>query len=290
MIVPPSAIPKQFKSINEKIRLEQNAYIDRLVNQQQTLVEKDAVIAVAHTRQVLLSLKKTNVGAAKKQLDKVLARLNQLASMKAEQDVAVIQISKMVSDHLIDPLNIKNKKQIIDAQWQLGHAQIVRRLLNNFANDIVMTTQSISTLDFIRTIKQIRSLIARDQTDEARRLTEGLLKSGKQAEFVIPLPLLRAELMIKEAERLTQQGIDNQQSSHAQLQWLLDNANYQLHLSEVFGYGEPGHYKMFYQAIDGIKNLIKADQQITALLSQLSSVIMRQKNEVIDELSKLPYN
>ena len=283
-------VPGHFEFINTQIQPGLKAEIAQRVQQKQELVDDDVVVAVAKVRRALLLIDNKEIDAAKKQLAQALSKIKAVLDRSPEQDLVPIQVSHYVRDDLTNLDIIRSKKQEIDVQWQLNHIQIARRLLDGFASDAVITVQNITLNSFVQEITKARLSLSEHNIEDTGQALTGVLKSIVQTVSIIPLPLFRAELMIKESEQITQQMDMNKQFDKARLQWLLENAKYQMQLGEALGYGDQRRYKKFYQAVEGVMSLVAADQQPAMLLKKLRSVVTALKNEVIDELSYLPYN
>ncbi len=281
----PTTVPAQFETINALIQAKLDARIDQHIKQERALINYTAYAAVNNVKDVLILLEKGDVVTAKTQLSRALFNLQQIAENKSSLDIVPIEVNSLINDDLVDYDAIRVKKREIDRQWQLGRTQVVRYLLNRYSSDFVVRTRSVPVTQFIHGIKQIKLLIKQTKVEDAKRVIESLLKVIIQTNRIIPLPLCRAELIINEAEQITRKTTNNQRSRNLQITQLLSNAEYQLKLAQQLGYGNQNRYQIFYQAIEGVRNLLKADQKTTKLLIKLRSVISVLKNEVIDELS-----
>lgn len=289
-IISTITVPAQFETVNKKIQPKVNSYVDQVVRQQAARINNNAAIAYLKTRQALLSIEKSDRTMASKYLDQALFELNQLTASYPRQEYMLAQTNKVVNDDLTDFLDINNKKREIEAQWQLEHMQVIRQLLKNFTSEVVITTQSIPVKKFIQGITEMKLLLNQERVNDAKLSGKKLLNFVRRKDYTIPLPLFRAELMLQEAEHLAREMTGNRQVNKAKLQQYLNNTAYQLNIAKALGYGEQKHYGMCFQAIEGIKKLVDADQQITEVLRKFRSAITNHKNEVIDELSELSYN
>jgi len=283
--VSPVPTPPTYENLTEQIQTKVNALIAERLSKQRTLINNDAVVAVAMINEAVLLLETGSTVIAKKRLHSALTRLNRLIRNNPALRFAPILVSHILNDELNSYDVIQYKKQEINKQWQLGHAQKVRRMLNDFINDTTIRTLSIPIEQLYQMIQESRQLIILGQIEKAKLRIEALLKSIVISEHTIPFPLLRAELLIDQAEQITQQADNTNQNQpdSAVLQSLLSHAKYQLKLANALGYGSSERYRIFYQAIDGIKSLVNANQQTTKLFSKLRFAILNLKNEIIED-------
>jgi hypothetical protein len=275
-------MPQQFENITQQIQIEIDAEVEQRISQQQVLIHTDAFFAVVKTSEALQLLTTGNKDAAIKQLDKVHEKLNKLIEKGHKVQSEPVLVVNLVNDSLTSYDEIQRRKQNINAQWQLGHTQKVRYLLNHFVSDTSIRTLHMSVQRFVKDIKEINRLISDSKIEKAKHLIQALLNSLTASDYTIPLPLFRAELMITKAQQLTQQVTNTEPVDVNQLNLLLSNAKYQLKLAEAFGYGDSKRYAKFFQAIKGIKSLVKANQQTAKLFSKLKYAILNLKNDVIE--------
>ena len=274
-------LPHQYEIITEQIQAKIDSEVAQRVSEQRELIDNDALVAVVKISETLQLLAAGNKDAAIKALDEARDKLNEIIKKQQKVQSEPVMIVNLVNDYLINYDEIQRRKQEIHLQWEHGHTQKVRRLLNNFVSDVTIRTLSIPVQYFADGTKQAKQLISESKITKAKYLIEMLLKSIELSDYTIPLPLFRAELMVTEAEQLTQQ-VSSQPVDVDQLYLLMSNAKYQLKTGEALGYGDPKRYAKFYQAIEGIKSLVNAKQQTTKLFSKLRYAILNLKNEVIE--------
>ena len=274
--------PPQFEMIIAQIQKDVDAHVGQQVSQQRALIHHQAVHIVLKICEALQQLEIGDPAAAQQQLNGALEKLNELIEKHPTLQSVPVMVVNVVNDQLTNYDVIQHRKEEIDKQWQLGRIQQVRRLLKGYVSDISIKSLNMPVEVFVQGIQGINQLLTQNQVEKAKHVIEVLLESILVANYTIPLPLYRAELMITKAEGLTRQVSNNQKVDVAQLHLLLSNAKYQLKLAETLGYGTPKRYTMFYQAIDGIKSLVNANQQTTNLFSKLRFAIFNLKNRVID--------
>lgn len=279
--ISPAPVSPHYENISVQIQTKVNAQIAERLSEQRALINNEAVVAMAMVNETALLLETGNTVIAKKRLGSALAKLNRLRRNNPTLRLVPVLVSHILNDDLNSFDVIQYKKQEINKQWQLGHAQKVRRMLNDFISDTTIRTLSLPVEQFYQTIQESRQFINQGEIEKAKLHIETLLQSIATSDHTIPLPLLRAELLINEAEQITRQADNTNQPDSAVLHSLLSHAKHQLKLANALGYGSPERYRLFFQAIDGIKSLVNANQQTTKLFSKLRFAILNLKNEII---------
>ena len=83
-----------------------------------------------------------------------------------------------------------------------------------------------------------------------------MLNSLVVTEKVIPLPILRATYLLKNAEKLTKKS-HRDKKTNTKLNKFIEEARYQLEMAELLGYGTKEKFSPIYNQIDIIENKIK---------------------------------
>jgi hypothetical protein len=68
--------------------------------------------------------------------------------------------------------------------------------------------------------------------------------------YVLPLPKVRAQAMLADADKLAANGVRQEEDDKARLRALLDSTRRELQLAEALGYGTKGSYKPLYAQFD----------------------------------------
>lgn len=137
------------------------------------------------------------------------------------------------------------KKIIKEAEDYLedGEIQKASPLVANLASEIVFRTTSIPLATHPAAIKAVAPLIDEATLDEATAKLQAALNTlVVTTDDVIPLPVRRAELLLKNAEKLAEQE-DRKEKDNETLANLLADARKQLKMAELLGYGKKKSYK-----------------------------------------------
>lgn len=95
-------------------------------------------------------------------------------------------------------------------------------------------------------------MIDAGKIDEAKTALQAALNTLVITNEVIPLPVVRADALIKDAEKLAQKK-NRAPKENESLSNLLADARDQLNLAQAFGYGQKDAFKAMYERIEKIE-------------------------------------
>lgn len=169
-----------------------------------------------------------------------------------ELALAPVDVNVITYDLLARPETVK--AMIHDAENHLedGRIQQARPLIANMASEIVYRTTSIPLITYPTVIKAVTRMIDQDRPDEARASLQAALNTLIETSDVIPLPILRARLLLESAEALAENE-ERTPSDNETLEDLLEEARTQLNLAELLGYGEKETFKLMFEQLDRIE-------------------------------------
>ena len=101
-------------------------------------------------------------------------------------------------------------------------------------------------------IKTIAPLIDAGKIDEAKTALQTALNTLVIQSFITPLPKIRAEAMLGEAEKLAEKS-DRKDEENKKLKDLVESARRELQLGEALGYGNKNDYQPLYAQLDEIQ-------------------------------------
>ncbi|WP_286815128.1 YfdX family protein, partial [Maribacter sp. UBA849] len=145
-----------------------------------------------------------------------------------------------------------------------------------------ITTMSVPLATYPTAMKAAAILLDADKMDEAKVALYTALNTLVIETEVIPLPILRAEVMI--AAAMTEDAKDEDKKK--EVLNLLDNAEYQLIMAEELGYGKRDkEYKELNKSIKEIKKSVKEDGDSQGLFSKLKNKLKNFKNRTSSKSS-----
>ncbi len=212
----------------------------------------EAALAIDDTKKALAFLDKKNSKEALAALERVTGKLELIISREPGLALAPIDMNVAVQDLLADPDTVK--VILKEARDLLGDGEVqkARPLLANLSSEMVFSTINIPLATYPQAIKAVARLIDENMLNEAKTALEAALSTLVVTDVIIPLPVVRAELLLKEAEKLAENSSRSEKDNES-LSNQLSEARKQVRLAEVLGYGQKKTYKPIYEQIDQIE-------------------------------------
>ena len=165
----------------------------------------DAVAAVSETKRALRLLDEKKSEEALAALETATGKLELILARDPALALAPVDVEVVTYDLLASPDTVK--AMIGDAEDYIGDGEIqkARALMTNMASEMVFRTTSIPLATYPEAIKAVVPLIDQGKLDEAKAALQVALSTlVVTADDVIPLPVLRAENLLKNAEALAE--------------------------------------------------------------------------------------
>jgi hypothetical protein len=216
---------------------------------------EEAVAAVLNTEKALVALENNKTDEALKLLETVTGKLDLIMARDPDLALAPVDIHETVIDVYTDVDSIKAMTKEAKKALDKGRLQDARNLIKGLASEIIISTTSIPLATYPDAIKAIAPLIDEGKVDEAKLALHSLLSTLVVTEHVIPLPLLRASLLMAEAEALTENSKRTEEENKA-LDGLLKAVKHQLELAEALGYGDKESFEPMYEQIEKIEDKV----------------------------------
>ena len=216
-------------------------------------ITADAVAAVNETKKALKLLDEKKKEEALTALERATGKLELILARDPTLALAPVDVEVVTYDLLASLDTVK--AMIHDAEEYLedGLVQMARPLVANLASEIVFRTTSIPLGTYPDAIKTITPLIDDGKLDEAKAGLQAALNTLViTTDDVIPLPVLRAENLLKNAEALAENEERTVKDNETLAVQLADARN-QLKMAELLGYGTRKSFKPMYEQLDEIE-------------------------------------
>lgn len=244
--------PQEQSKAAQSVQPEVDAEAAKKAAENRKAILADAQAALNETRSALKLLEEKKPKEALTALERATGKLELIVAREPKLALAPVS-SKVITHDLLANLDtlksvIKEAKDYMDA----GEIQKARPLVANLASEMVFQTTNIPLATYPDAIKAVAPLIDDGKIDEAKTALQVVLNTLVVTDDVIPLPTLRAELMLKNAEKLAEQK-DRTDKDNKTLADLLKGAREQLKLAQLLGYGDKKAYKPMYEQIEQIE-------------------------------------
>ncbi len=236
-------------------------------------IVNEAIQAVIETQNTVQLLSNNKADDATKQLEKIIGEIEIITARYPKLELLPIDVNVSTNDLITDISKVKQITKDAEKALKNERLQEARALLSGLASEINITTVNIPLATYPFAIKDAVKLIDEGKLDEAKSVLIATLNELVIEEDILPIPILQAEVLIDEAMA---SHLENRKENKAIVINLLDNAEYQLKLAEVLGYGEKN--KMYKELNNDIKSLKKSANSDADLKELLNKLKLKLKN------------
>lgn len=212
----------------------------------------EAVSALALTKSALAALDEKESARALATLAEVTGKLELIVAREPTLALAPVDVRTIVHDLFANTETVEAMTdEALDA-LKHGEVQQARHVLALLASEIVIAVTNIPLATYPAAVKSVVPLIDQGKIEEAKAALQLALGTLVETLSVIPLPILRAKLLVKRAETLTEDG-QRSEASGERLQDLLNEARQQLEMAELLGYGKKKDFEPLYSELKKVK-------------------------------------
>ena len=247
------AEPQAKSEATESVQPQVDAKATEQAAEKRKKITADAIEAVNETKHALTLLDENKPDEALAALEKVTGKLELILARDPKLSLAPVDVEVVTHDLLASPDTVKAVIKEAEDYLEDGEIQKARPLVASLASEIVFRTTSIPLATYPDAIKDVAPLIDEGKIEEAKAALQVALNTlVVTTDDVIPLPLLRAESLLKKAEALSENE-ERTVKDNETLAKQLEDARNQLKLAELLGYGDKKSFEPLYEQIDQIE-------------------------------------
>ena len=237
-------------SLETDKKVEQNTQ-DQTSEKRKEVIS-DAVVALQETRAALQALDDGKTSEALSALERATGKLEIILARDPALALAPTSVSAMTHDILGSLKAVKEAREEAEDLLDEGKVQDARQLISHLASETVISTVNLPLATYPDAIKEAVRLIDAGKTEEAKIVLQTALNTLVVTKTIIPLPVVVAENLLKEAEVLAENKARTEEESH-KLTDLLKAAESEIKLAQALGYGTKKDFDIFYKEIDLIR-------------------------------------
>ena len=246
--VSPESKPEVVTEVQPEVQKE----MDSQAADKRKQVLDEAVSALALTKSALAALDEKESARALATLAEVTGKLELIVAREPTLALAPVDVRTIVHDLFANTETIEAMTdEALDA-LKHGEVQQARHVLALLASEIVITVTNIPLASYPAAVKAVVPLIDQGKIEEAKAALQSALSTLVEERSVLPLPVLRAKLLLKRAEPLVEDG-QRSEASNERLETLLNEARQQLEMAELLGYGKRKDCEPLYAELKKIK-------------------------------------
>ena len=246
--------PQPQSDMAQSVQQEVDNEATNKADEKRQKILSDAGAAIDETKKALQALANKNTGEALAALERATGKLELILARDPALSLAPVDVDIVTYDLLANPDTVKAIIHEAKNYLEDGEIQKARPLVANLASEIVISSTNIPLATYPAAIKAITPLIDEGRLDEARVGLQAALNTlVVTTDEVIPLPVLRAQQLLKNAEALAENE-DRSLKDSETLANMLMAARTQLHMAELLGYGSKKSFKPMYEQLDMIED------------------------------------
>lgn len=259
---------KSKAKLNNPTSSAAQAKVDEKINEKQKEIIDEAVDAIANTKKALTALEKDKQQEALNALEKAVGELE--VALARDPDLALAAIDTQITIHdLYSSLeNIKQARKQAEAYLENNQIQKARSILSGLASEVIISVISIPLATYPKAIKDAIRLIDAGKTKEAKTTLQVSLNTLVITKHIIPLPIIRAEENLDEAEALAEKK-DRTEVENISITHFLDQIRFQLTMAEALGYGGKDDYKLLYKYLDEINEKTEGNKFYSSYFNEI---------------------
>ncbi|NPA66299.1 MAG: YfdX family protein [Epsilonproteobacteria bacterium] len=247
----------------------------------QMSVVQEAVEAVILTQKVLVDIAHNDKENAKKDIEKAIGKLEVVLAKKDAPVMLPIDYSVNAVEFQADVSTIKKTIDAVKDLLDDGKVQAARALLNTLQSEIDISTVNLPLASYPQALKLAASYLHDNKLKEAQDVLEMALSTLVHTTVVIPIPLITAEALIADAQKIAKK--DKEQAlKHLEL------AKKELKKAELLGYTSSSDvtYKILDDAIEKVEKEIKGKNKAEKLFEELINKFKSFKDNATTSSSK----
>ena len=246
---------------------------DKETAEQREKILLEANAAIAQSRKALKALDDGKPEEALKSLELAIGKMALIVARDPELALATVDLNIKIYDLFADADSIEFVLKRAIKHLKDGEVQLARPLIASMASEMVFESVNIPLATYPDAIKAIVPLIDKGELEEAKTALQAALNTLVIVEEdVIPLPVIRVRALLKDAEELAEKGSRTEEDNE-KLASLLDEAQNQLEIAEVLGYGDKKDFKPMYEQLDEIREKTKESKHGKGFFEKIKSQI-----------------
>ena len=269
---PSSAAPeKRAAATDRNLKLaENNSKADKESAEKRKQVSAEATAAIAETRNALKALDAGKKDDALAALERAAGKLTLILAREPKLALAPTNVSAATFDVVADADRVQGIRKDVETLLNNGQIQAARHLLDILASETVISVSNIPLGTYPAAIKAAAKLIDEGKQDEAKRALQVALDTQIITTTVIPLPVVAAQDLLKDAEKLAEKA-DRKDEENKKLSDLLSQARAKLDFAQALGYGTKQDFKESYAQLDDIKEKTSSGKSGTGFFNKIKA-------------------
>ena len=262
----------QTQSVEPEVQTE----IGKMDAERRAKLLADAQTALDETRNAIAALDKGDKQAALAALERATGKLDLVVARDRSLALAPVALVTTIHDLYATADSVKAAVKLARDDLASSQVQQARTLLQRLVSQAELQVTDLPLATYPAAIKAVVPLIDAGKLDEAKTALYAALNTLVVEDYIVPLPKIRAQWLLRDAEKLAAKSNRNA-DENGNLQGMLTAAKSQLELAEALGYGTVDSYRPLYAQIAEIQKQTEAGQSGKGLFAKLQDSLKRFK-------------
>jgi tetratricopeptide (TPR) repeat protein len=244
--------PQNKEKVVELVKDEIDDQADEKLQDKRTKIIEEAVAAIGETENALAALEESKPDDALAALERATGKLELILAREPGLALAPVDVHLTTRDVYATLEAIEEAREEAEELLDDGEVQRARSLLAGLVSEFVVSVTNLPLGSYPEAIKAVTPLIDKGETDKAKDALRTALATLVVTHHVTPLPVVRAEEILKSARELSEKK-ERTDKENKDLRGYIENARYQLKMAEALGYGKSEDFEEFYEQLDEIE-------------------------------------
>ncbi len=216
-------------------------------------------------------------------LEKAVGQFDTITAARPELSLVPIQSDVVVSELVTTPTLVKRNTQLAIDLLKDNKVIAARALLAPMQDDMVATSVYLPMATYPEAIKLATKALVDGKKEESLAIIAQALTTFVVKESVIPLGLIRAQVLIKEASKL------DKEQDKAKIKTLLNRAEDELEIARLLGYtdDEGLAYEDIRDQINALQKEIEGKNVVEKMYEKLASSFKKLIDKEAEQKAKI---
>lgn len=273
------AAPQEEADISVQQTVQEEA--GRRIEEKRNLLITEAISAMEATERALQALDEGNTQPALEALALATGKLELVVTRDPQLALAPVEVAVYRRDILADLRTIREARAAIEELVADGQLQRVRPLIRDFGSEIVIETTNLPLATYPEAIKLATLRIDQGDIEGAKRILTTALSTLVITESVMPLPIVRAEALLQEAEAALNEPATATAAASEEAQTVseslplapaeyIEAARRELELAEALAYGADHDYADLRENLEELEKRVEQEQETGSLFRTIT--------------------
>lgn len=234
------------------------------------LITSEAMAAISETKNALKALDDGDKDEALKALERATGKLELILARDPKLALAPNNVSAATYDLYADIGKVKEARKEAEGLLADGQVQDARQVLEALRSETVISVSNIPLATYPAAIKKAVKFIDDGKQKEAKETLQTALNTLVVTDTVIPLPVVTAQDLLKEAKKLSEKK-DRSTDESKKMDGYLAKARTELEFAQALGYGTKKDFKDLYGELDVIKKKTTAGKSGIGFFNEIEA-------------------